>query len=215
MIKVIPMIFNTEMVKAILDGRKTVTRRPAKTSYERGMNGPVIRGKDGTVSVLSFAPVAGLCPFGNVGDLIYVRETWRSFNASDECGCSEYPCNCPQDGTPLYFASHDDGESKWKPSIHMPRHVSRLTLKVTGVGIQRVRDITEEQAKVEGVAPAFIDQFDNCPVKPTYKNGFVKIWDSIYGNWEKNPYVWVVQFEVVHKNVDKLIGELKQKEDAA
>lgn len=144
--KVVPMIFNTEMVKALLDGRKTVTRRPVKVDYERGMKGPVVRGRNGEVSVLSFAPTAGLCPFGNVGDLIYVRETFRLFNRSDECGCSDY-CNCPPSGTPIYLATcGDDSESKWKPSIHMPRTASRLTLKVTNVRIERVQDISEEEA---------------------------------------------------------------------
>ncbi|EKO3685631.1 hypothetical protein P0F39_002683 [Vibrio metschnikovii] len=193
--KVKPMIFNTEMVKAILDGRKAVTRRPVKVDYERGMNGPVVRGKNGEVSVLSFAPIAGLCPFGNVGDLIYVRETFRLFNNSDECGCSDH-CSCPPTGTPIYLAtSGDDSESKWTPSIHMPRSVNRLTLKVTGVHIEKLNDLrkSEEQIKKEG--------FENWP-------RFKHVWESIYGQSNPNDYVWVIEFEVIHQNVDKYLESI-------
>lgn len=193
--KVKPMIFNTEMVKAILDGRKAVTRRPVKVDYERWMKGPVVRGKNGEVSVLSFAPIAGLCPFGNVGDLIYVRETFRLFNNSDECGCSDH-CSCPPTGTPIYLAtSGDDSESKWTPSIHMPRSLSRLTLKVAAVRIEKLNDLrkNEEQIKKEG--------FENWP-------RFKHVWESIYGQSNPNDYVWVIEFEVIIQNVDKYLKSI-------
>lgn len=188
------MIFNTEMVKALLDGRKTVTRRPVKVDYERGMTGPVVRGKDGTVSVLGFAPIAGLCPFGSIGDLLYVRETFRLYNKSDECGCSDY-CSCPPTGTPLYLATHNDGESKWKPSIHMPRSISRITLKITDVRIKKLNDLrkSDDQVKKEG--------FENWP-------RFKHVWESIYGQSNPNDYVWVIEFEVISQNVDKYISSL-------
>ncbi|EPM4946568.1 hypothetical protein ACTMBL_000989 [Vibrio cholerae] len=217
--KVVPMIFNTDMVKALMAGDKLVTRRPVKIDYERGMNGPVVRGRNGEVSVLSFAPIAGLCPFGNFGDLIYVRETFRLFNHSDECGCSDY-CSCPPSGTPVYFATcGGDSESKWKPSIHMPRAASRLTLKVTDVRIERVQDITEEQCWKEGVE--HIDgQFDIHQLSEmaktfdgTFEDAkalFACLWDSIYQNWKENPYVWVIEFEVIHQNVDKYLGSVKE-----
>ncbi|GHW89961.1 hypothetical protein FXE84_17780 [Vibrio cholerae] len=217
--KVVPMIFNTDMVRALMAGDKVVTRRPVKIDYERGMNGPVVRGRNGEVSVLSFAPIAGLCPFGNFGDLIYVRETFRLFNHSDECGCSDY-CSCPPSGTPVYFATcGGDSESKWKPSIHMPRTASRLTLKVTDVRIERVQDITEEQCWKEGVE--HIDgQFDIHQLSEmaktfdgTFEDAkalFACLWDSIYQNWKENPYVWVIEFEVIHQNVDKYLESVKE-----
>ncbi|MBJ6957471.1 hypothetical protein JG654_13980 [Vibrio cholerae] len=211
--KVVPMIFNTDMVKALMAGDKVVTRRPVKIDYERGMNGTVVRGRNGEVSVLSFAPIAGLCPFGNFGDLIYVRETFRLFNHSDECGCSDY-CSCPPSGTPVYFATcGSDSESKWKPSIHMPRAASRLTLKVTDVRIERVQDITEEQAIKEGInkhhqLPAFKSHI-GYHTSPVY--AFEELWNSIYGNWEENPYVWVIEFEVIHQNVDKYLESVKER----
>ncbi|HDZ9226535.1 TPA: hypothetical protein RUZ17_002988 [Vibrio cholerae] len=211
--KVVPMIFNTDMVKALMAGDKRVTRRPVKIDYERGMNGPVVRGRNGEVSVLSFAPIAGLCPFGNFGDLIYVRETFRLFNHSDECGCSDY-CSCPPSGTPVYFATcGGDSESKWKPSIHMPRAASRLTLKVTDVRIERVQDITEEQAIKEGINKHHQLPVFKSPIgyhtSPVY--AFEELWNSIYGNWEENPYVWVIEFEVIHQNVDKYLESVKER----
>ncbi|HFG1702722.1 TPA: hypothetical protein ACGF0Y_000424 [Vibrio cholerae] len=211
--KVVPMIFNTDMVKALMAGDKRVTRRPVKIDYERGMNVPVVRGRNGEVSVLSFAPIAGLCPFVNFCDLIYVRETFRLFNHSDECGCSDY-CSCPPSGTPVYFANcGGDSERKWKPSIHMPRAASRLTLKVTDVRVERVQDITEEQAIKEGInkhhqLPAFKSPI-GYHTSPVY--AFEELWNSIYGNWEENPYVWVIEFEVIHQNVDKYLESVKER----
>lgn len=206
--KVIPMLFQTELVRALLEGRKTVTRRPAKTSYERGMNGPVIRGKNGEVSVLNFAPIAGLCPFGNVGDLIYVRETFAAL------GHNDYQQVSPHQITEIheirYKASerasiancqdHEVRGYKWVPSIHMPKHASRLTLKVTNVRIERVQKITVDQALKEGINHHSM----NCP-----KAEFGQLWNEIYNNWDQNPYVWVIDFEVIHKNVDQVISEMK------
>ncbi|MFO4711729.1 hypothetical protein V5H05_09270 [Vibrio cholerae] len=203
--KVVPMIFNTDMVKALIAGDKGVTRRPVKIDYERGMNGPVVRGRNGEVSVLSFAPIAGLCPFGNFGDLIYVRETF---------GCC---------GVRSVYKADDDGAScmvkKWTPSIHMPRTESRLTLKVTDVRIERVQDITEDQCWKEGIE--HIDgQFDIHKLSEmaktfdgTFEDAkalFACLWDSIYQNWHQNPYVWVIEFEVIHQNVDKYLESVKE-----
>ncbi|GIC29800.1 Phage-related protein [Vibrio cholerae] len=217
--KVVPMIFNTNMVKALMAGDKVVTRRPAKNlsfseragfivgewAYGIGWNlretmNNCIRSK------------SAKCP-AQRGDLIYVRETFRLFNHSDECGCSDY-CSCPPSGTPVYFANcGGDSESKWKPSIHMPRAASRLTLKVTDVRVERVQDITEEQAIKEGInkhhqLPAFKSPI-GYHTSPVY--AFEELWNSIYGNWEENPYVWVIEFEVIHQNVDKYLESVKER----
>ncbi len=210
-----PMIFNTEMVEALLDGRKTVTRRPMSPQPEPSEFGydwwpsKIVGGmvkvngfEDGDYYLIEVIPY--VCPIACKRDLIYVRETFRLFDNSDECGCSEF-CGCPPTGTPVYFATHNDGDSKWKPSIHMPRWASRLTLKVTDVRIERVQEITEAQAEREGVSPSFENEFGKCPVPPSYRAGFFKIWDSIYENWRDNPYVWVIEFEVIHQNVDKYL----------
>lgn len=226
--KVTPMIFNTEMVKALLDGRKTVTRRPVKVDYERGMNGPVVRGKNGEVSVLSFAPIAGLCPFGNVGDLIWVRETFcpdpdcdhdswddheLSFFEWNNCGCSAaFLPDALKTNEYCLFKAGGFPDLKWTPSIHMPRWASRLTLKVTDVRIERVSEITDEQAIKEGMMTvteaerAAINAGIGWYEKPHIQ--FKNLWERIYGDWYQDPYVWVIEFEVIHQNVDKVVSEM-------
>ncbi|WP_119566806.1 hypothetical protein [Vibrio cholerae] len=230
--KVVPMIFNTDMVKALMAGNKVVTRRPliihegwelkdrkltkiTSSHPKKGNWGALIRQEtfdDKYQHDIINAPCF-------VDDLIYVRETFRLFNHSDECGCSDY-CFCPSSGTPVYFATcGGDSESKWTPSIHMPRWASRLTLKVTDVRIERVQDITEEQCWKEGVE--HIDgQFDIHQLSEmaktfdgTFEDAkalFACLWDSIYQNWKENPYVWVIEFEVIHQNVDKYLESVKE-----
>jgi len=212
--KVKPMIFNTEMVKALLDGRKTVTRRPMKKQPENSGQGFDWWPSDYHESMLRVSDIDSVecehkrqflkdciseaSPFGGVGDLLYVRETFRLYNNSDECGCSDH-CSCPPTGTPLYFSTHNDGESKWKPSIHMPRSISRITLKVTDVRIEKLNDLrkSDEQVKKEG--------FENWPQ-------FKYVWESIYGQSKPNDYVWVIEFEVIHQNVDKYLSSLPLQE---
>ncbi len=194
------MLFNTEMISALLDGRKTVTRRPVKMPLIDPDVGCEIAGCEVDQRIIEN------CPFGVVGDLLWVRETWRQFDASNECGCSEAPCSCPFDGSPLYFATHDDGESKWKPSIHMPRWANRLTLLITDVRIERVQDITDEQAKKEGMIAipdkSYIPEDKTSVVVP-----FMGLWQAMYKNWGANPYVWVIEFDVILDNVDSVLSQ--------
>lgn len=207
--KAVPMIFNTEMVKALIDGRKTVTRRPIQPtpSVEEDFS------DDGYSKVIIYKGrelMPFQCPYGSVGDLIYVRETFRLYSNTDECGCYDH-CSCPPNGTPLYFATHDDGESKWKPSIHMPRSISRLTLKVSDVRIEQIQDITDEQAIDEGISshpslPAWLSPV-GYHTTPIY--AYEELWNSLYSNWEENPYVWVIEFEVIRKNVDQVLREIE------
>lgn len=215
-----PILFNSEMVRAVLDGRKTQTRRAVpKWQMPEETEGPHDRFPDSRwMSVAQRDPRYGfgvfgatedecmnnynteygsLCPYGKPGDRLWVRETFRLFDASIECGCSDSPCNCPPSGTPLYRASHDDGESKWKPSIFMPRWASRVTLEIASVRVERLNDISEEDAKAEGVngedeaIAAGLEWFD----KP--RRAFRFLWQSINGaeSWDANPWVWVVEFK--------------------
>ena len=217
--KTIPMIFNQQMVNALMDGRKTTTRRPIKGSPGLDDSGNFIvgdfnYGKDinGNPQTKIFTHFKGPC---RAGDLIWVRETFclgrldeadaehpadRTLFVDQGCG-DEYFI---QKEWAVYKGVEELDEVKWKPSIHMPRKASRLTLRVTGVRCERVQLITEESAEKEGVAPAFIDEFGNCPTPPRFKNGFYKLWDSIYSNWHENPWAWVIEFEVIHKNVDEV-----------
>jgi hypothetical protein len=204
-VKRIPMLFNQDMVKALLEGRKVVTRRPVKQSTKDKDFGGILKPNE----------VAGEVNEGDYtnalvkpGDLIWVRETFRYFDAAEECACYETPCACPSTGTPLYKASHDDDESKWKPSIHMPRTASRLTLRVTKVSVDRVREISAEEAVKEGMPTEDEAQKMASDAglgwyqKPVA--WFKGVWERTYGTWVKNPFVWCIEFEVVNENVDKV-----------
>ncbi|MFB4877818.1 hypothetical protein ACE3LA_17110 [Enterobacter hormaechei subsp. xiangfangensis] len=200
------MIFNGEMVRAILDGRKTQTRRLMKVQPSDGFH-PTHNGYDLDLNAHWYTPgvvdkngylqpakkdVFGVadenegytCPFGAVGDRIWVRETFCPVPDNEEpAGCSAI----------LYAADGNGPYGKWVPSIHMPRWASRLTLEITCVRVERLRDLSEDDAKSEGITPP------SGGVLPgwEYRINFRDLWMSIYGsdNWEANPWVWVIEFK--------------------
>lgn len=202
------IIFNGEMVRAILDGRKTQTRRVMKVQPSDGFH-PTHNGYDLDLNAHWYTPgvvdkngylqpakkdVFGVadenegytCPFGAVGDRIWVRETFCPVPDHEEpAGCSAI----------LYAADGNGPYGKWVPSIHMPRWASRLTLEITCVRVERLRDLSEDDAKSEGITPP------SGGVLPgwEYRINFRDLWMSIYGseNWEANPWVWVIEFKVV------------------
>lgn len=169
------MIFNGEMVRAILDGRKTQTRRPANPS---------------TANLLDLQEQHPhkkyniSCPFGAVCDRIWVRETWARYNIDQDSHDMAYRATPPADWPE---------EGRWRPSIHMPRWASRITLEITGVRIERLNDISEDDARDEG-APT-----ECCVIGDKHFLGFRSLWKSIYGeeSWKSNPWVWVIEFKVV------------------
>ena len=171
MIKEKPILFNTEMVRAILDGRKTQTRRVVDLKKY-----PQYPDKlDSLDAIFSTFPCQSGCPFGQVGDRLWVRETWATDDRKN-------------------FFYRADGETynaglKWKPSIHMPRAASRITLEITGVRVERLQDISEEDAIAEGI-PYQGNAFDTI-------GAFSDLWNSIYGTWDQNPWVWVIELEKV------------------
>ncbi|WP_235846004.1 hypothetical protein [Enterobacter hormaechei] len=134
------------------------------------------------------------CPFGAVGDRIWVRETWAEAGASAP-DLKLYRANYPEHVPTHYENVPPADEIRWTPSIHMPRWASRLTLEITGVRVERLRDLNEEDAKSEGITPP------SGGVLPgwEYRINFRDLWMSIYGadNWEANPWVWVIEFKVV------------------
>ena len=218
--KVKPMIFNTEMVQALLDGRKTQTRRPINISDGWELKDQhicrIITPKPGRWGAMQrralhdseyehqVTPTPAMpC------DLIYVRETFRTLDSDDECDC-EYPCSHPGPGSTVYFADNREMDRKWKPSIHMPRRASRLTLKVTAVRVERVQDISKADAEKEGFKlPAAEGQGFAIGARTNFRHG----WEEIYGDsWERNDWVWVIDFEVIRQNVDEY---LKRQEHAA
>jgi len=207
-----PILFGGAMVRAILEGRKTQTRRICKPRF------------DDKKPCEHFAPVehdvgpsmerhcehgseSTPCPYGVVGDRLWVRETWRSHDVACaikrtiplvryradggfSCGCKPL---CTEPGGP------------WKPSIFMPRWASRIMLEVTGVRVERVQEITEEDARAEGI----VKQAYGYGVVglhmtlSTAREAFWTLWDSIKAGrgcgWDVNPWVWVVEFKRVNQ----------------
>lgn len=203
-----PILFNTEMVKAILEGRKTCTRRVLKQPFEVHPNGFITKRKGNERLIPYEAPY-------KVGDILYVRETWKKFKKRVGSGES-----CYVKGFYGYKADEDNPnnpsefyDGKWKPSIHMPKEAARIFLKVRGVTVERIKDISEKQAINEGVGDLFLDYIANCE-EEKYKvpmeyetlaiDQFELLWNSTIKksdidkySWDANPYVWVIQFEVI------------------
>ena len=188
MSRVLPILFNTEMVQAILDGGKTVTRRILKHDTRALLNSPYCKTHP---EVPDKQIIEKLCksPYEQ-GDVLYVRETWNWYN---ECGNKSY-IYCAD-----YREEHRSGY--WKPSIHMPKEAARIFLKVKDVRVERLQDITDEDAYREGAGDKDVIYQTGARVLE-----FAKIWDSTikksdmekYG-WNANPWVWVIKFERCEK----------------
>ncbi|MBE0152948.1 hypothetical protein FOT80_26600 [Serratia fonticola] len=217
-----PIIFNSEMVRAILDGRKTQTRRvikPQPTLSERtgfNWNGYAYGiGSSHKDTIRNFANCFKVCPFGQVGDQLWVRETWQLIHSEYDEDEITYAPRIPEQHDsywqPVYEVDFK-GESRetrgfpWRPSIHMPRHACRLVLEITGVRVERLGDISNDDAKAEGVTPAgeLLPNIPDAYLTPkgdfaTAKVAFQRLWESIYGaeSWQANPWVWVIEFRRV------------------
>lgn len=193
-----PVIFNSEMVRAILDGRKTQTRRViANVSTDNCI--PLHKStktKDGIYTHVMDAPGHGLCPFGQVGDRLWVRETFAGHYLDDDQIQDIKDGRCKAKDLCEYRSDYgDDADCAdgWTPSIHMPRWASRITLEITAVRVERLNDISEEDARAEG-APTEL-----CIIGEKHYMGFRTLWKSIYGeeSWSANPWVWVIEFRRV------------------
>lgn len=204
-----PILLNTPMVQAILSGQKTQTRRIVNKAPTTEINHRLIaldNGWNWQVDQQGIVPTMHreihnpmVCPFGQIGDRLWVRETFRLYDL-DECPHADFPCGCPRNGTPLYKASHDCGDGeKWKPSIHMPRSACRLILEITNIRIERLNDITSEDAKAEGFDYSTHPSAIQMGYAIGAKTNFRVTWEQIYGHneWNKNPWVWVVEFKVI------------------
>ncbi|HBS9332675.1 TPA: morphogenetic protein [Klebsiella pneumoniae] len=207
------MIFNSEMVRAILDGRKTQTRRIMKVQPVLNGNFYEVFGSAWSKGMTSIPAVPGhslstRCPFGAVGDRIWVRETFCPVDDTQYGGEKWVDYRA----TPRYEASHpagwdsapNDAEAlKWRPSIHMPRWASRILLEITGVRVERLNSISQEDAQAEGLEltgwrPTYSDPDSGGEVMTPYDN-FAELWSSIYGDesWKANSWVWVISFKRV------------------
>lgn len=238
--KLIPILFSTPMVQAVLDGRKIITRRtkgleyfnkvpdlfkttnkrietcrfwdgakekcpnPIKTEY-------IINSSDGHENKVQ-------CPYGQPGDILWVRET---FISGFKCDGGVFDTD--EDGEYISFIKYRaDGESfdwydgnsdfpcekiPWKPSIHMPKTACRLFLKVKSVRVERLQDVSEDDAKSEGVEYKYDEEIGYTYkhyLKPKFGpspiQSFETLWRSINGekSWKDNPWVWVIEFERVN-----------------
>ena len=241
-----PILFSGPMVRAILEGRKTVTRRVVKPQ-------PMV--SDEEAMVLPEAWAAGFvgvkCPHGRKGDRLWVRETWASpdqdkskqgrvaYDADGVCGCwcghgedrsfmyhgrilqaSGFSECFPKSGSTTFglgkYTDVQSGEYPsykygWRPSIHMPRWASRLTLELTEVRVERLQDITEADARAEGIQVLPMQSSDDPSAwwqsspgvhqDRTARGSFIQLWDSINAKkhpWESNPWVWVESFRKVN-----------------
>lgn len=180
-----PLLMSGPMVLAILDGRKTQTRRvikPQPTTHKRNDGGTSLiwLGNRGCHTDYSQGQrwMERRSPYGWVGDRLWVREAWK-------------PCYDDGSGTMTRADCKDERITGWKPSIHMPRSRSRLTLEIVSVRVERLQKITEEDALAEGAAGDFKSNVAN----------FLRLWDSINAEreggkfaWAKGPWVWALTF---------------------
>ncbi|GKN94462.1 hypothetical protein [Klebsiella pneumoniae] len=211
------MIFNGEMVRAILEGRKTQTRRVMKVQPESNQLGLLLitdSTKRSDISKYHWAESNATgnhvrsklfsCPFGAVGDRIWVRETWAEAGASAP-DLKLYRANYPEHVPPIYENVPPAEEIRWTPSIHMPRWASRILLEITDVRVERLNAISEEDARAEGIIDGGClncGEPEPCGCanpEPDATDAFAYLWQSIYGqeNWNANPWVWVIEFKRV------------------
>lgn len=209
-----PILFSGPMVRAILEGRKTMTRRVVKLRY--GADVVVTNGQVWKPARVDYAGYVD-CPYGQVGNRLWVREAWRTVAEAD----SQAPRDLSAAHRFWYEADvpHQPGYGKLRPSIHMPRIASRILLEVTAVRVERLQDISAEDAIAEGMKAITKDgrltkfgipDADGLPgtddtgwpwhawrISPI--DAYMRLWEQINGpgSWAANPWVWVVEFKRV------------------
>lgn len=205
-----PILMSGPMVRATLAGRKTETRRPMKPQPPGLTCVPRV-----WVDGWSVAGHEYRCPYGQPGDLLYVRETWAGPAACDDLSPRQIGEQALDAGyirpwAPIWYNADDaynhatvlawdpdvwGGRGKLRPSIHMPRWAARLWLRVIEVRVERVQDVTETAARAEGVAT------DAQLGESTHGAALARLWDRLYAGrglgWADDPWVWVVRYEVV------------------
>lgn len=226
-----PIIFSAPMVQAILDGKKTQTRRVIKPQPESKIDalgkardavlrsgGNVYFCDHSDTSAHDTPYVLATCPYGQPGDRLWVRETW-CFREDPYNEDGEHDNTCVHyraDGYEV-IALDDDGfrkwnkdrseASPWRPSIYMPRWASRITLEITKVRVERLNDISESDARAEGITDGGCwncGESEPCGCAdplPMPCDSFARLWQQLHGDasWFSNPWVWVIEFEAVKK----------------
>ncbi|EMB9091262.1 hypothetical protein ACRZEY_003039 [Klebsiella michiganensis] len=200
------MIFNAGIVRAILDGRKTQTRRPVRFPVLDKNLGCELAGNElaGELSAGNYLNSA----FGKPGDRIWVRETFRVHSRATDVATLVYKASVRNSWTeqthrvPVSVCNKPATPEKWTPSLHMPRWASRILLEITGVRVERLNAISEENAASEGVAQfrgGFWKHYQPgwTQHQLSARGSFVTLWKSIYDeeSWQSNPWVWVIEFK--------------------
>lgn len=208
-----PILFSAPMVRALLDGRKTITRRLAAPvnafrypgnetrmgvhSFVRGRH-YITAGFGAACESLDFRE----CPYGEPGDRLWVRETWAVDRAYDDLSPKQIDAMRRIENLSLnvwtaadcdMHAEPEDERGRWRPSIFCMQWSSRINLRVTSVRVERLQDITEGDARAEGIVPLQMDGMSFLP-------RFMGVWDVINGkraSWSSNPWIWRIEFEVV------------------
>jgi hypothetical protein len=192
-----PILFSAPMVRAILAGHKTQTRRVVK--------GVALEWLSTFTPEYVASSGNALCPYGQPGDLLWVRETWQAHQMWDHLP----PKSIPVGSDIQHPATWDHPANKHRPSIHMCEWMSRITLELTSLRVERLQDISEEDARAEGVETGeWLEEIERMhsiappgiPCEfPTLRDEFAKLWRKIngYESWDANPWVWVVEFRRV------------------
>lgn len=223
-----PILFNGEMVRAILSGRKTQTRRERGLEWTN-MSMPdmwdiVVMQDDGALFTLDDGGIARetfiKCPYGKIGDRLWVREAWEVLVVDHHdvaIGYAATPEITKNIDREMLTSEQDEQIARFEkksgfvPSIHMPRWASRITLEITNVRVERLQDISEDDAKAEGLRyHSLYNEWGGvekhpcsrpeCPQWRWYETpveAFKNLWDSINQNWQQNPWVWVIEFKVI------------------
>jgi len=211
-----PILFSAPMVRALLAGTKTQTRRIVKPQPNlAAVHEPVRpepRGNGCWIFMVhtdrphyQFATGGVRCPYGSPGDLLWVRETWARYKINQDS------CEIAYRATPA--PDWPEG-GNWRPSIFMPRQRSRITLRITDLRVQRLQETNEADAIAEGAEPLLVAPDGGSS---PHVEGYRRLWDSINGAgaWDADPFVWALTFEVLQKNVDEVLqAAAKHKEQA-
>jgi len=197
-----PILFSAPMMRAILAGNKTQTRRIAKNVVD-------VHARTGELLAdLDSAGPRVLCPYGQVGDRLWVRETWRGVveisppdAVKPDYGVARYVPDKEHCKRVEYAATEKRDADPWRPSIHMPHWASRILLEITGVRVERLQNISQTDAYAEGAMSWAQEQ--ETPIKDLNggdeRMAFMALWESIggAGSWDANPWVWVIEFRRV------------------
>ncbi len=238
--KLIPILFSTPMVQANLEGRKTQTRRTKGLENISELATEIVRSdqwkKQGDwVARFKYKgeekyAVTNVikCPYGQVGDVLWVREKWTQNGLKYYRYAADWPNEVYISGEPkgtfIGEGVPEKFKGKWKPSIHMPKEACRLFLRITNIRVERLKDITDQDAIAEGIEGYFEKLFMEWRYRdydkklqkgygksnidyPTWRepvSSFKSLWESINGkdSWEANPWVWVVEFEKLEGKPD-------------